>query len=289
MIRQKEIATLAEQQGVAKTTVDKDWALGHFVDALFSVPACREQLIFKGGTCLKKCYFPDYRFSEDLDFTALDPNFHLTEELLNQIMQLVTERTGIPLHLQQLKLLKHRERPTGFAAMVKFWGADHPRNQPPPPPHRWRTSIKIEVISYETMLFPVKERTVYHRYSDTLSPYAQNVPCYSLSEVLAEKLRALVQRSYTAPRDFYDIWYLAHHVPDLDWPAITQAFHQKMKFKGLTFTSVAQMINDENDKRLQAAWKNSLAHQIPGDKLPSYLDVKEDLLLLLNRTLRTQS
>ena len=23
-----------------------------------------------GGTCLRKCYFPDYRFSEDLDFTA---------------------------------------------------------------------------------------------------------------------------------------------------------------------------------------------------------------------------
>jgi predicted nucleotidyltransferase component of viral defense system len=61
MIRQKEIATIAEQQGVAKTTIDKDWVLVHFVDALFSLPECRDQLVFKGGTCLKKCYFLNYR------------------------------------------------------------------------------------------------------------------------------------------------------------------------------------------------------------------------------------
>ena len=216
MILQRETTALAEQQGVAKTTVDKDWALGHFLDAIFSVPVCREQLVFKGGTCLKKCYFPDYRFSEDLDFTAIDPDFRLDEKLLEQIMQGATKRTGTSLHLQQLKELKHRERPTGFAAVIKFWGADHPRNQPPPLPHRWRTSIKVEVISYETMVFPVEERTVHHHCSDELSPAAQQVPCYSLSEVLAEKLRALIQRSYTAPRDFYDIWYLAQHVPKLD-------------------------------------------------------------------------
>ena len=61
MILQREITKLAEQQGVAKTTIEKDWALGHFVDAIFSVPVCREQLVFKGGTCLKKCYFPNHR------------------------------------------------------------------------------------------------------------------------------------------------------------------------------------------------------------------------------------
>ena len=283
MILQREITKLAEQQGVAKTTIDKDWALGHFVDAIFSVPVCREQLVFKGGTCLKKCYFPDYRFSEDLDFTVTHPDFRLDEKLLGQITQIVTERTDMPLHLQQSKELKHQERPTGFAAVVKFWGADHPRNQPPPPPHRWRTSIKIEIISYETMVFPTEEGKVHHAYSDTLSLAAERVPCYSLSEVLAEKLRALIQRSYTAPRDFYDIWYLAHHVPDLNWPAIVRAFHQKMEFKGLTFTGMDQMINDENDKRLQAAWKNSLAHQIPGAEFPEYNSVKQDLVMLLKQ------
>jgi uncharacterized protein len=29
----------------------------------------RARLAFKGGTALKRCYFCDYRFSENLDFT----------------------------------------------------------------------------------------------------------------------------------------------------------------------------------------------------------------------------
>ena len=29
----------------------------------------KETMIFKGGTALKKCYFGDYRFSQDLDFS----------------------------------------------------------------------------------------------------------------------------------------------------------------------------------------------------------------------------
>jgi len=63
MILQKEIVTIAAQKGVVKSTIDKDWALGHFIDAIYSIPELRQKLIFKGGTCLKKCYIPDYRFS----------------------------------------------------------------------------------------------------------------------------------------------------------------------------------------------------------------------------------
>lgn len=70
MISQREIERLSEELDVLKDTVDKDWVLGHFMDAIYSVKKLKDVLIFKGGTCLKKCYFPDYRFSEDLDFTA---------------------------------------------------------------------------------------------------------------------------------------------------------------------------------------------------------------------------
>lgn len=71
-------------------------------------------------------------------------------------------------------------------------------------------------------------------------------------EVLAEKLRALIQRSYTAPRDYYDIWYLANYVSDLDWPSVTKAFYEKMEYKVFEFTGIEQLINNENDKRIQA-------------------------------------
>jgi predicted nucleotidyltransferase component of viral defense system len=285
MILKREIEKLAEQKGVAKPTIDKDWVLGHFVDAVFSEPECLDKLIFKGGTCLRKCYFQDYRFSEDLDFTATDTNFILDKKLLNNIVELITERTDIPLYAQELKVLKSKNRLTGYSAKVKFWGADHPRNQAPPPPQRWQTSIKIEIILYEEMVFPSEKRPVFHEYKDKLSGIVQEIPCYTLQEVLAEKLRALIQRSYTAPRDFYDIWYLSQNVPDLNWPEIVKAFHQKMKFKGLEFTGIDQMINNENDNRLQAAWKNSLGHQIQKSRLPEYNTVKLNLLDLLSKVL----
>jgi predicted nucleotidyltransferase component of viral defense system len=282
MILKREIENIAEQKKVAKATIDKDWVLGHFVDAIFSVPECKENLIFKGGTCLKKCWFKDYRFSEDLDFTSTNPVFVFSKKLLDKIVALVNKRTEIPLHVQKLEQLKFKNRLTGFAAIIKFWGADHPRNQVPPPVQRWLTSIKIEIILYEEMVFSPVTKRVHHEYSDNLSEMiASGIPCYSIQEVLAEKLRALIQRSYTAPRDFYDIWYLSRNVEGLNWNEIKTAFHQKMIFKGIEFFGIDQMINDENDKRLEPAWKNSLGHQIPGNHFPEYEGVRDEIKELL--------
>lgn len=191
------------------------------------------------------------------------------------------DRTEMALYPEKLERLKFNDEPTGYAAKVKFWGADHSRNQAPAPPQRWQTSIKIEIILYEEMIFPPEYREVYHGYSDLLSDAAQSIPCYALQEVLAEKFRALIQRSCTAPRDFYDIWYLSQNAADLNWAEIVEAFHQKMKFKGLEFTGIDQMINDENDKRLQVAWKNSLGHQIAGDRFAAYSEIKVFLEKLL--------
>jgi len=49
--------------------VDLDYVLGAFLSQLYG-DAAANALRFKGGTCLRKCYFPRHRFSEDLDFTA---------------------------------------------------------------------------------------------------------------------------------------------------------------------------------------------------------------------------
>lgn len=287
MILKREIEKKALEHKVSRSTIDKDWVLGHFIDAIFSINSCRESLIFKGGTCLRKCYFPDYRFSEDLDFTSIHPDFQLDEALLRQIMSLVQDRTSMPLHLEKLTGLRHNDMPTGYAAIVKFWGADHSRDQIPPDPSRWTTSIKIEIIRYEKMLFPPTMKTVYHDYSDRLTPAIEGIACYNIKEVLAEKLRALIQRSYTAPRDYYDIWYLSKYVTDLNWTEIKQAFLEKMKFKGLEFTGINQLMNPRSENSVKRAWKTSLGHQISAQKLPPFDEVKKDLEFLFNKIFET--
>lgn len=283
MIKKNEINKIATKLNVRTSTIDKDWVLGHFIDAIFSIPECRECLVFKGGTCLKKCRFPDYRFSEDLDFTSTKTDFILTRPLIDKIVSLIGERTGIPLYIDSLEELRFNDRCTGYAAHVRFWGADHRQDQQPPEPSRWTSSIKIEIILYEVMVFPSENRVVSHLYTDELSETMVSIPCYSVNEVLAEKLRALIQRSYIAPRDFYDIWYLNKHIENINWESVVAAFHQKMTFKGLTFIGIEQMINSNNDKKLKNAWKNSLEHQITSGNIPTYYDVKSDLLELFSK------
>lgn len=279
MILQKEIANISEQLGVSKSVIDKDWMLGHFIAAIFNEPELKETLIFKGGTCLKKCWFEEYRFSEDLDFTSKSQEFELTQNHLKFITKHIEDYTGVKTHIVSLRPLQFQNKLTGYEAIIKFWGADHPRNLMPPTPDRWQTKIKIEIILYEEMIFEVTERTVSHPYSDKLA-LENTIPCYKIEEVLSEKIRALIQRSYTAPRDYYDIWYLSNNFPDLNWTVIVEAFYKKMKFKNIEFTGVDQLINPKSDKALKGAWKNSLGHQIQPDKLPEYEVIRENLLEL---------
>jgi predicted nucleotidyltransferase component of viral defense system len=283
MISKNEINKIAAEKQVKTSTIDKDWVLGHFVDAIFSIPECRKDLIFKGGTCLKKCLLPNYRFSEDLDFTSTNEHFVFDLSLLGKIVSLVTSRTKMLLHIQSLDNLYFNNKLTGFSAKIKYWGADHRKDQQPPEPQRWLTSIKIEIILYEKMCFEAEKATVFHQYSDRLTENAENIPIYSINEVLSEKLRALIQRSYLAPRDYYDIWYLSKNDGNIDWNAVVEAFLIKTAFKNLKFSSVEQLINPDNDKILLPAWKNSLSHQIEANKLPDYYSVRNDLLVLFNK------
>ena len=69
MISKEEILHIANQKGITAFMIEKDYVLGWILNAIGD--HLKKYWVFKGGTCLKKCYFPDYRFSEDLDFTVL--------------------------------------------------------------------------------------------------------------------------------------------------------------------------------------------------------------------------
>ena len=66
MITKAKLLERARAQGLLPKTVEKDYVLG-WVLAAISVHARLSTWVFKGGTCLKKCFFETYRFSEDLE------------------------------------------------------------------------------------------------------------------------------------------------------------------------------------------------------------------------------
>lgn len=72
MVRREDLVAIADATGLTPPVVEKDYVLGWLLQGVYRHPMLREQWVFKGGTCLKKCYFETYRFSEDLDFTLLD-------------------------------------------------------------------------------------------------------------------------------------------------------------------------------------------------------------------------
>jgi predicted nucleotidyltransferase component of viral defense system len=72
MIAEAEIRRCAARWGVDPMVADLDYSLGWFLTAIAKAGSPADLWLFKGGTCLRKCYFEDYRFSEDLDFTASD-------------------------------------------------------------------------------------------------------------------------------------------------------------------------------------------------------------------------
>ncbi|GAB4176065.1 MAG: nucleotidyl transferase AbiEii/AbiGii toxin family protein [Calditrichia bacterium] len=270
----------AESWGVPPDTVDKDWVLGHVIYSLFSLKKIRKNLLFKGGTALRKCYFPEYRFSEDLDFTTINSEFSFTMSDLNSIIEDCRHRSGILFHPGEIEPLRFNDKLMGFQTRLKFWGANHSKNQIPPAPERWTTGIKIEITLHEKVYFLPNFRKISHDYSDRWSEEI-DIPCYDLKEIMAEKLRSLIQRSYTAPRDYYDVYSLIHEFSRDDWLQIKSAFIEKMEFKGLTFSGVNQFFIPENLKKAKSAWKNSLMYQVGIKNLPDFDMVIEHLKEIL--------
>lgn len=67
MISDREVAALSAGWSLRHDVIEKDYVLGWLLAGIAAHPAL-DGWVFKGGTCLRKCYFETYRFSEDLDF-----------------------------------------------------------------------------------------------------------------------------------------------------------------------------------------------------------------------------
>lgn len=82
--RRREILDLATQTSLTPHVIEKDYVLGWMLAGIYAHEKLGNTSIFKGGTCLKNCFFETYRFSADLDFT-LRNGAHLDETFLKRV------------------------------------------------------------------------------------------------------------------------------------------------------------------------------------------------------------
>ncbi len=281
MIKRKEIIEFSEKLGVPAITIDKDYVLGHLVAGIFDNQFLEEHLIFKGGTCLRKCYFKNYRFSEDLDFTAVSL---LNKNQLNlnfkNVIQKLESKYEILFGNYIIKDILYQNKLMGYQFSIPFWGANHSKNTQP----NFSQSlpkIKIEITLHEIILFPRKHLSLIHLYSDILSDHI--ITCYSIEEIISEKLRSILQRHYCAPRDYYDLWYLMKNNDNIGWKNIMKAFKKKCEFKNISFYSINDFFDKKKLMNCKKQWKNSLGNHIKN--LPKFDLAIDELKQIINKIL----
>jgi len=255
MIQSSEISKLAHRLGLGDKTIEKDYVLTWVLLALADSPLC-DELAFKGGTAIKKVYLPDYRFSEDLDFTLLDTT--LTNEALQA--SLVGLLPWLKREANLILAIRKVETHSGGnpAIYLNYVGpllGDLPSR-----------FLKVDFTRDEILVFPLGKKSLMAPYSDCQDRKAL-LTVYSLEEILAEKLRSLLTR--TEPRDLYDTYYMfSHQMVDVE----NMAFSMRPKFemKGYVVSDLRTILA-RRQPTFRQLWEARLRGQMP--EIPPLEDV----------------
>jgi len=124
------------------------------------------------------------------------------------------------------------------------------------------SAFRFDLTRHELVAGAPGLRAVFHGYSDARDP-APAVLCYSLEEVLAEKIRALVERTGRA-RDVYDVVNVGRNFADrLDVGRARAFLAAKFAFKSLPHPAPAAIVSGIDAATLAADWTQALRHQLP--------------------------
>lgn len=264
--------------GLSWEVMERDYVLSWLLAGMSRVASLRDTMVFKGGTALKKCYFGDYRFSEDLDFsaTAKAPRGVALEEAWQAACAAAVRLADpyAPLDIRCERYTEREPHPTGQEAFVM-------RARLP-----WQTAaltrILVEVTVDEPMLTPPRRRRVLHDYGE---PLQARVLVYSPAEIVAEKLRAILQHeqrlaergwSRSRARDYYDLWrILGEYGDQIPRTGFAQLLRKKCAVRQVTFRSPAAFFPRAVLSAVADSWDQGLGVLVP--QLPPFDVVLRDL------------
>lgn len=209
MIPADRIRKIARERKFPAGVMEKDYALSWLLFGIYS-SNLKDILIFKGGTALSKVYFPKiWRLSEDLDFTVIDAmNPPKIKSLLKESLDALNERSGMG-----FSVIEFHSNPGHIIVTVQFTGP------------LGKNSIKMD-ISLDEMLAENPSKQQVGEELEDIEKF--DVYVYSLEEILAEKLRSIIQRGKS--RDYFDVWML-FQIGGFDKDKVKSIFIEKCRYK----------------------------------------------------------
>ena len=264
MIKPGEIQNKAREVRVRDQQIEKDYILSWTLQGIAHHEQISTAIVFKGGTVLKKVYFEDYRFSEDLDFTLLDNAISNEQifEWFSEVFEYIQDEANIP-----LEIIDNNEHEDGginfyisYVGPLGGLGANK--------------RVKVDISRSEQLQFDPVMQDVFLGYSDLEE---HQLLCYTLEEVLVEKLRSVMQRMQA--RDFYDIWYLLE-IHEMDVAFYTIEFRAKCESKEID----PAVFHNKLEHRLpqyKGRWQSSMADQI--QDLPDFDQVVREVMRHLKK------
>lgn len=221
MISQQELTGIARDRNLPLDMVEKDYILGWVLYGI-SQSSISNEIVFKGGTALSKVYFPgNWRLSEDLDYSPInEPNWEKTKNAVINELPEILKPTQIAIRVKE----KIFERENFLRIKPRYIGPIE------------GGMIKVEIKKEEHIgdIIDAKIPQDYD-YPDF------SVKVYSLENIFAEKLRAIIERGKI--RDYYDVWRLLKEERIKDPNA--ELFLKKCKGKKIEYSGIEQFFDEE--------------------------------------------
>ncbi|MBI2857318.1 MAG: nucleotidyl transferase AbiEii/AbiGii toxin family protein [Chloroflexi bacterium] len=260
------MAETARATAKPQFVMEKDYAVSYLLAGIAVVPALRESLVFKGGTCLRKAYFPGYRFSEGLDCTSrttwqCEALLHaLTAAAADMKARLSAFGPFVLMVAEERHRAQHPRGQCAFRVRVQFPWMRSPD-----------CSLKVEVSAEEPLLAGSVERRLIHEFPG--ESLEATIPVYRLEEIAVEKLRALLQSRQhlrergwlrNRPRDVYDLWYLWDQLEvPVEWDTVRRLLRAKAEAYGITFSGPEDFLDEQVLRGVQRDWSAQLANFVP--------------------------
>lgn len=259
MITKSEIEQKSLEFGIHVANVQRDYVFGWFLLGVYSATSLKDILVLKGGTCFRKAFFPNARFSADLDFStqaAVDESNIISE--FNRACVFVQERAAVRFDLERNNIRLQGqvdERRRVFDVRLffhDFYGhADH-----------IVIRLSIDITEFDRIYLPTQTRMLIHPYSDA-SECRGEIRCLKLEEMVASKLKCLLQRRHVP--DVYDLVYSVFVNRDihLDRAEVLRVFFKKTIYERNPGVA-RQLLLDLPLLSLKSAWSKYVVAPLLG-------------------------